>query len=181
MATPRRIFRIYTQAAIDAETIREFLQAKGESSGTIDLLCAKNAAKLLAKWGEEMHELCGVIDGSHDDPYIMESTQTYYWACLYSGVLGATWESLRFDELRHQAVTCGITSVPELRTAVDRLIATPEAKPEKLFLLWNVADHLYRQKTPAAEQWTVEQLMDADLHEMRRRPWMEPLLRMIAD
>ena len=182
MATPRRIFRIYSQAAIDAEVIREFQQAQGEKvSGTVNLLCQRDAAKLLAKWGEEMDELCGVLDGSHDDPYIMESTQTFYWGCLYSGVVGVTWDQLGFDALRHQAATCGISTVPELKTAVERLIATPDAKPEKLFLLWNVADHLYRAKTPADEQRSLEELMDYDLHEMRSRPWMAPLLKLITD
>jgi phosphoribosyl-ATP pyrophosphohydrolase len=181
MATPRRIFRIYAQAAIDAETIRDFLQAKGEKSGTVNLLCQRDAAKLRAKWGEEMHELCGVLDGSHDDSYLMESTQTFYWACLYAGVMGATWEDIGFGERLVQGATCGIGSIPELRTAVDRLVGTAEAKPEKLFLLWCVADNLYRRQTPAADQWSIEQLMEADFQEMKTRGWMAPLLTMIPD
>jgi phosphoribosyl-ATP pyrophosphohydrolase len=179
--TPRRIYRIYARAAADAETIRDFMQAQGQTSGTVNLLCQRNAAKLLAKWGEEMHELGGVLDGSHDDPYLMESTQTFYWASLYGAVQGITWEQLGFDQLRHQAGTCGISSVPELITAVDRLLAVPDAPPAKLFLLWNVADHLYRQQTPADQQWSLEQLMEADFQDMRKRPWMAPVIEMVGE
>lgn len=182
MASPRRIFRIYAQAAIDAETIRDFQQAKGEPvSGTVNLLCKRDSAKLLARWGEEMLELCGVLDGTHDDSYLMEATQTYYWASLHAAVLGATWETLRFDDLVRQGATCGINSVPELRTAVGRLLATPEAKAEKPFLLWCVADYLYRLQTPADKQWSLDQLMEADFQEMKKRPWMAPLLGMIGE
>lgn len=182
MASPRRIFRIYAQAAADAETIRDFQIATGETvSGTINLLCKRDPAKLLARWHEEMLELCGVLDGSHEDSFLMEATQTYYWGSLYSAVRGATWEDLRFAENRHQAATCGISSVPELRAAVERLMTAPEAKPEKLFLLWNVADHLYRQKTPADDQWSLETLMEADLQDMKKRSWMAPLLGMIPE
>ncbi len=182
MASPRRIFRIYAQAATDAEVIRDFQQAMGkEVSGTVTLLCKRDPAKLLARWHEEMLELCGVLDGSHDDSFLMEATQTFYWASLYSAVSGATWEDLRFAEVRQQAAACGISSVPELRGALERLIAAPDIKPEKLFLLWNVADHLYRQKTPATDQWSLETLMEADLQEMKKREWMAPLLGMIAE
>lgn len=182
MTSPRRIFRIYAQAAIDAETIRDFQLAKGEPvSGTVNLLCKRDPAKLLSRWGEEMAELCGVLDGSHDDSYLMEATQTWYWGSLHAAVCGATWETLRFDELRQQAVSCGIGTIPELRAAVERLLAAPEAKPEKPFLLWCVADHLYRRQTPADQQWSLEQLMEADLQEMKKRPWMEPLLKHIGE
>jgi hypothetical protein len=101
-----------------------------------------------------------VLDGSHDDSYLMESTQTFYWGSLYCAVRGANWETLGFEAARSQAPVCGISSVPELRAAVERLMATPDAKPEKVFLLWNVADCLYRQQTPAADQWSLEQLME---------------------
>ena len=182
MATPRRIFRIYAQAAADAETIRDFQLAKGEAvSGTVSLLCKRDPAKLLSRWREEMDELCGVLDGSHDDSYLMESTQTFYWGSLYCAVRGANWETLGFEAARSQAPVCGISSVPELRAAVERLMATPDAKPEKVFLLWNVADCLYRQQTPAADQWSLEQLMEADLQEMKKRPWMAPLLKLITE
>ena len=182
MSTPRRIFRIYAQAAADAETIRDFQLAQGEAvSGTIKLLCQRDPAKLLSRWREEMDELCGVLDGSHDDSYLMESTQTFYWGSLYCAVRGATWETLGFEAARSQAPVCGISSVPELRAAVERLMATPEAKPEKVFLLWNVADCLYRQQTPAAGQWSLEQLMEAELQERKKRPWMAPLLKLITE
>src|SRR3954463_2026208 len=132
MTSPRRIFRIYAQAAQDAEIIREFQQAQGEKvSGTVNLLCTRDAPKLLRKWGEEMLELCGVLDGSHDDPYIMESTQTFYWGSLFGAVRGARWDDLRFDETRRLAAVCGISTVEELRAASKRLAGLPpeQAKP----------------------------------------------------
>ena len=184
MATPRRIYRIYLQLARDAETVRDFQLAQGESpSSTVAALIAKDRAKLLARWGEEMAEQCGVLDGTHLDSYLMEATQTFYWASLYATSTDIAWEGLRFDELRRAASTAGISTVPELRAAVKRLVgmAPGAAKPEKLFLLWNVADHLYREKTPAADQWSLEELMEADLQDMMKRAYLAPILRTVSD
>jgi hypothetical protein len=184
MASPRRIYRIYARLAQSAAEIRDFLAAKGDQiPGTVQLLIENDRAKLLARWGEEMVELCGVLDGSHSDPYIMESTQTFYWASLFAATAATSWEMLRFDDNRRIAATCGIETVPELAAAAKRLIelGPDRAKPEKLFLVWNVADRLYRQQTPAENQWSLEQLMEADLQEMKKRAYLEPILREIAD
>lgn len=183
MTTPRRIFRIYHALGRDAETVRDFQQARGEKvSGTVNLLIAKDAGKLLRKWGEEMVELCGVLDGSHDDPYIMESTQTFYWGSLYAVVQGCDWETLGFEQMRREAAGCGISTVPELRAAVERLVAVgPAAKPGKLFLLWNVADGIYRRQTPADEQRSLAELMAYDLHEMSGRDYLKPIIERITD
>jgi len=99
MASPCRIFRIYAQLAVDAPVIADFLTAKGDKvPGTVSLLVKRDPLKLLARWQEEMHELCGVLDGSHEDSYLMEATQTWYWGSLFSVVQGATWEDLAFAE-----------------------------------------------------------------------------------
>ena len=103
MATPRRVFRIYHQLAANAAEIRDFVIAKGEKSGTLDLLVQGDRKKLLARWGEEMAELCGVLDGTHNDSYLMEATQTFYWGCLFAVSGGATWETIAFDAGRRQA------------------------------------------------------------------------------
>ncbi len=184
MATPRRIFRLYDRLKADAPLIAEFLSAKGDKiPGTVNLLLKGDAAKLLAKWGEEMHELCGVLDGSHDDPFTMESTQTYYWASLYAVTLDSHWEDLRFDEQFRAAATCGVSTIPELRTAVDRLVAlgAPAAKPEKLFLLWSVAFHLYEAKTPVEDRFTLEQICEIDLQDMKKRAYLEPVLAAVPE
>jgi phosphoribosyl-ATP pyrophosphohydrolase len=163
MATPRRIFRIYHALGADAETVRDFMLAKGEPvSTTVKNLCDKDADKLLRKWGDEMEEIAGVLDGTHEDPYILEATQTFYWASLYAIVKGLGWDDIGFDEGRRTAPTCGVDNLDELRSNVQRLVGMgPEvAKPSKLFLLWNVADAIYRRQTPAADRWTLEQIMD---------------------
>jgi phosphoribosyl-ATP pyrophosphohydrolase len=179
MATPKRIFDIYHRLGQDAELLRDFLSAKGDKvPGTVNLLCTKDAGKLLRKWGEEMHELCGVLDGSHDDPYAMEATQTWYWASLYAVVQGADWAALRMDEQRIAGGTCGIGSVPELKAQVDRLIALDpaQAKPEKLFLLWWAARFLYEGQTHRDDQISMDQLMEIDLQEMKTRAYLAPVL-----
>ena len=184
MATPRRIFRIYESLCTDAELVRDFQQAMGEKvSSTVTALITKDRAKLLAKWGDEMGELCGVLDGTHDDPYLMESTQTWYWACLYAVTGAATWDSLNWSEAPRLAATSGIDSVEELKAAVERLIGLgPEgAKPEKLFLLWLVADRIYRRITPLDKQWSIDQLMEADLQDMKKRAYLHPVLAAIKD
>jgi phosphoribosyl-ATP pyrophosphohydrolase len=183
MTTPRRIYRIYHALGRDCEMIRDFLHATGKRSGTLDLLCSKDAGKLLRKWGEEMAELCGVLDGSHDDPYIMEATQTYYWGSLYAVVQGLAWEDLDFDGQRRDAPATGITSVAELRPAVERLVGLgPEAaKPGKLFLLWNVADLIYRRQTPPDDQRSINELMAYDLHEMYSREYLKPIIDQVRD
>ncbi len=184
MATPRRIFRLYDRLKADAPLIAEFLAAKGEKiPGTVNLLLKGDAAKLLAKWAEEMEELCGVLDGSHDDPFTMESTQTFYWASLYAVTVGAHWEDLEFDDQFRTAATCGISTIPELRTAVARLLApgAPAAKPGKLFLLWSVAFHLYEAKTPVEDRFTLQQICEIDLQDMKKRPYLEPVLAAVPD
>lgn len=184
MTTPRRIFRIYHALGRDAETVRDFQLARGAKvSGTVNQLIAKDAGKLLAKWGEEMAELCGVLDGSHDDPYIMEATQTYYWGSLYAVVQGSDWESLGFEQVRREAMTCGIDDVPELRAAVTRLVGLgpAAAKPAKLFLLWNAADWIYRRQTPETEQRSLAELMAYDLHEMSGRDYLQPIISQVVD
>ncbi|MBA2481175.1 MAG: hypothetical protein H0V44_10980 [Planctomycetes bacterium] len=183
MATPRRIYRIYADLRASAPQLRDALAAKGEEiPGTVALLVTADAAKLLTRWGEEMDELCGVLDGSHLDPYIMESTQTFYWGSLFGAVKNASWEDLRFDDNRRLAATCGINTIAELKASAKRLAALgASAKPEKLFLLWNVADCIYRQQTKAENRWTLEQLMEADLQEMKKRPYLAPILERIVE
>ena len=62
------------------------------------------------------------------------------------------------------------------------LAAGPDAvKPEKLFLLWNVADGIYRRITPAEDQFTLEQVLECDFHEMTKREYLKPILALIAD
>ncbi len=179
MATPRRIYGIYLGLAQAADALSDFLSAKGEQpSSTVSLLVKRDRDLLLARWGEEMGELCGVLDGSHDDPYLMEATQCYYWASLYAASAGTSWAALDFEGQRRNAVTSGITSVPELSAASQRLVAlgSAQAKPEKLFLLWLVADRLYRMQTKPDQQWSLEQLMEADLQEMLKRPYLRPFI-----
>ncbi len=179
MATPRRIYGIYLSLAQSAATLSDFLSAKGERvSGTVGMLAKPDRALLLARWGEEMAELCGVLDGSHDDPYLMEATQCFYWASLYAASAGTAWSALDFEGQRHLAALSGIASVTELLAAAQRLVALGhgQAKPEKLFLLWLVADRIYRQQTVPEKQWSLEQLMEADLQEMRKRPYLQPFL-----
>lgn len=184
MATPRRIYRIYHALGQDAELVRDFHQAKGEKvPGTVNLLCTRDAGKLLRKWGDEMEEIAGVIEGTHDDPYILESVQTFYWASLYATVQGKAWEDIGFDLLKKELPAAGIVDLVELRTNVKRLVELgPEAaKPAKLFLLWLAADAIYRRSVPPADQWTVEQIMEADLQEMQKREYLKPILDHVRD
>ena len=179
MATPRRIYGIYLGLAQAADTLGDFLSAKGEQvSSTVTLLRQRDRDLLLRRWGEEMGELCGVLDGSHDDPYLMEATQCFYWASLYAASAGTSWTALDFEGQRRQAVVSGISSVTELLAACQRLVAlgAAQARPEKLFLLWLVADRLYRLQTAPDQQWSLEQLMEADLQEMRKRPYLRPFI-----
>lgn len=179
MASPKRIYSIYLALATDAETVRAFQEANGEKiSGTVNLLLSEDTVKPLQRWGEEMHELCGVLDGSHHDSYLMESTQTFYWASIYAAMRRVAWDDLHFEDNRRKAVTCGISNVVELRASVDRLVALgAAAKPEKCFLMWNVADNLYRLQTDKEDQWSIEQLMEADLQDMKKRSYLAPILR----
>jgi len=184
MATPRRIFRIYHRLHATAELVRDFAVAKGDGiPGTVERLIANDRAKLLLRYGEEMGELCGVLDGSHADSYLMEATQCWYWLSLYAVTGGAGWDDLAFTDAMRAAPICGISTIPELRAAVRRLVdlGPDAAKPAKLALLWAVGDHLYRAQTPAEKQWSIAQLMEADLQDMKKRPYLEPLLREITD
>lgn len=183
MATPRRIFGIYHYLGAHAEEIREFMQAVGTKSSTVDHLIAKDRVKLLSRFSEELIELCDVLDGTHKDPYIMEASQTWYWASLYAVACGAGWDDIGWKEAPLLAVQSGIASVADLRTTAERLpgLGPDQVRPTKLFVLWACADRLYRQITLADKVWTVEQIMEADLSEMRKRPYLAPVLRAVVD
>jgi hypothetical protein len=184
MASPCRIFRIYQSLHAHAAEVRDFMTAKGEPvPGTVALLLGGDRGKLLTRWGEEMEELCGVIEGTHSDSYLMEATQTFYWASLYATTGGATWESLDFDAVRRQAATSKLDLIPEIRASTRRLVqlGPEQAKPAKLFLVWNAADWIYRRQKPLEQQWTIEQLMEADLQDMKKRAYLEPILQEIAE
>lgn len=184
MATPRRIYSVYKKLCENATTVRDFQVAAGEKvSGTVGLLIANDRGKMLSRWGEEMVELTGVLTGEHDDPYILESMQAFYWACLYAVSGGVEWESLRFLDLRQQTVGCRIESSEELAVQAKRLVTLGPgvAKPEKLFLLWWVADSLYRAQTLPDNQWSVETIMETDLQEMKKRPYLAPILAMVPE
>ena len=180
MASPRRIFTIYKLLHDNAEEIRDFMVAKGEKvSGTVNMLIKKDRSKLLARFGDEMDELCGVLDGSHDDPYILEATQCFYWASLFAVTGGVDWADLNFDDLRITAKKTGIDNVPSLGEAVKRLISLPaeDVKPEKLFMLWMVADYIYRATVPAKDQFEMTTIMQADLADMEKREYLRPLIK----
>ncbi len=183
MATPRRIYRIYEKLARNAVEIREFVAAKGEKSGTLDLLVKGDRNKLLKRWGEEMAELCGVLDGSHDDSYLMEATQTFYWGSLFAVSGGVTWEQLGFEKVRRDSATAKMDDVPAVRAVVERILAldATAVKPEKLFLVWNAADWIYRRQTPEDKQWSLDQLMEADLQDMKKRWYLGPIIAEITD
>jgi phosphoribosyl-ATP pyrophosphohydrolase len=180
MASPRRIFTVYQLLFRNAAEIRDFQLAKGEPvSGTVQLLLSGDRDKLLRRWGEEMHEMCGVIGGTHDDPYILEATQCFYWGSLFAVSGGVDWEALGFGRLRTQIGQTGLDNVGDLSDTVERLVAlgAEAAKPAKCFLLWHVADRLYRDITPPGKQWSHEQMMDYDLADMKKRPYLAPLLK----
>lgn len=183
MASPRRIFSIYQRLHADAQEIRDFQVAKGEKvSGTVTMLLKGDAAKLLTRFGEEMHEIAGVLDGTHDDPYILESTQTFYWASLFAAVKGVTWDDIDFEAQRDAAAKARIEDGNGLLDAVDRLVALGEdGNPAKCFLLWWVADNMYRAQTPPEDQWSVETIMEADLSEMKTRSYLKPILDAVPE
>ncbi|MCS6970570.1 MAG: hypothetical protein RMM29_00010 [Planctomycetota bacterium] len=183
MTTPRRIFRIYEALARDAELVRDFQIARGEKvSGTVQLLVERDAERMLRRWGEEMQELADVLDGIHEDPYIVEASQTYYWACLYAVTQGCRWEDLGFELLPREAMSSGMTTTRELRGAVQRVVERGTAAPPvKLFVLWLVADVLYRRQTPPEAQRSLAEIMAYDLAQMRRRDYLHPLLAKITD
>ncbi len=181
MTSPQRIFTVYQRLLENAEEIRDFQVAQGDKvSGTINMLLKADRAKLLSRWGEEMDELCGVIEGTHDDPYIVEATQCFYWASLYAVTGGTTWDDIDFENIRLDQVDALAVETPSgLYQLVLRILEKGEGIPaQKLFLLWHAADRLYRQVTPPEKQWTVEQLMDYDLADMKKRTYLQPILAM---
>jgi phosphoribosyl-ATP pyrophosphohydrolase len=184
MASVKRIFNIYNKLHESAAEIRDFQLAKGEKvSGTVQLLIKGDAGKLLQRWGEEMHEVCGVLAGTHDDPYILEATQTFYWSSLYAAVKGVDWSGIDFQQQRDLAPRSNLDSVDLLLPQVDRLVELgPErAEPRKLVLLWCVADLLYRGQTSPDQQRSLEEIMEVDLQDMKKRPYLAPVLEAVPE
>ena len=88
-----------------------------------------------------------------------------------------------FERVRRESSTTKLDDVPAVRALVERIMGlTPEAvKPEKLFLVWNAADWIYRRKTPEDKQWSLEQLMEADLQDMKKRWYLGPIIAEVTD
>lgn len=180
MVAPGDVYEIYRRLAAEAATVRDFQVAAGQPvSGTVQLLLAGDRDKLLARWGEEIDELCGVLDGTHADPYIVEATQCFYWASLYGVTGGATRADIGFEDLPRRALDARLDDTRAIRSQAERLVALgPErVPPAKPFLLWAAADLVYRARTPRDRQRSVEDLMRYDLHDMRRRDYLRPIIR----
>ncbi len=184
MTSPKRIFCIYEYLCQYAEEVRDFQVAKGEKvSGTVNLMISKDREKLLQRWGEEMDEICGVLDGTHDDPYILEATQCFYWASLFSVTADYSWDDIAFYDLRRDLNKAAIEDPAGLTEAVQRLVAlgAEKVKPQKLFMLWLIADRIYRDVTPRDKQWSIDQIMDADLADMKKREYLGPVLKAVPE
>lgn len=182
MATPRRIFEVYRRLHAQAAALRDAQQATGgKVSGTVTLLLAGDRAKLLARWRDELQEMAEVVAGLHDDPYILESTQCYYWLCLYAVCSGASWDDLDWEGQRQAAARAQVLDLAQLLGHADRLVAMGDAaKPSKLAMLWWVVDGFYRSATLPEQQWTVDQLMEYDWQDMRKRDYLAPILAQVA-
>lgn len=188
MASAQRIYGIYAHLFEHANEVRDFQIAAGEKvSGTVELMLSGNREKMLRRWGEEMGELCGVIDGSHKDPYMMEATQCFYWASLFYTSGGVSWEDIDFDNTRLQVGQCNIDTPAKLNETVDKIVehgcsaGLEKISVTKLFLLWHVADRLYRESRPHEKQWTIEQMMEYDLTDMKKRAYLEPILKAVPE
>ena len=115
MASAERIFGIYEYLYAHAADVRDFQVAAGEKvSGTVNLMLGGNREKMLQRWGEEMGEMCGVIDGSHKDPYMMEATQCFYWGSLFYVMGGIGWADIDFNNIRLQVGQCNIETPAQL-------------------------------------------------------------------
>lgn len=181
MATPEQIYTVYALLAENAQTIKDFAVAKGEKvSGTVNLILKGDRKKLLTRWCEEMEELTGVLNGTHDDPYIMEATQCFYWGSLYAVTGGTDWQDLDSENLRQQAATERTLGDPNMvLTQALRLaeLEPEQVKPQKLFLLWWAMDNHYRHSDRFKETWPVEQIMEYDLQDMKKRDYLQPILK----
>ncbi len=184
MTSPKRIFSIYAYLCEHAEEVRDFQIANGEKvSGTVNLLIEKDREKLLRRFGEEMEEICGVLDGSHNDPYILEATQCYYWASLFTVTGGFGWDDIDFFNLRRDLDKAAIESPAALNETVNRLVAlgADAVKPQKLFMLWLIADRLYREIKLRDDQFSIDQIMAADLADMNKRTYLQPVLKAVPE
>ncbi len=178
MADAETLYEVCRELGRQAATIRDVEVAAGRPpSTTIEHLVAGDPAAALIRWGEEMYELTGVLNGTHDHPYIMEAAQVWHWACLHAVLHGAAWSELDVTACLLRAPTLRLDDTNRLLDVVDRLVALgAEAPPAKPFLLWFVAGYLYRQQTPHDRQWSQEQILEVDRQEMIKQAYMRPIL-----
>ncbi len=79
------------------------------------------------------------------------------------------------------AARAQVLDMAQLLGHADRLVALGDAaKPSKLAMLWWVVDGFYRSATKPDKQWTVEQLMEYDWQEMRKRDYLVPIVDQVA-
>jgi hypothetical protein len=169
-----RVYAIYRELARQAPAIRAAAEADGEAvSGTIQLLTNGDRAKPLARWAEEMAELEGVLDGSHDDPYALEATQCFYWASLYAALGGADWRAL--DPFARPALPG--TALAAAAQQVAAAGSSADASP--LFGLWLAAYRRYRATPRFAPHAELDAILAEDLAEMATRAYLRPILAAI--
>lgn len=181
--TPEQIYAVYEMMFKEAAQIRDFQIAQGEKvSGTVNMLLKGDRSKFLKRWADEMEEVAGVLDGSHDDPYTLESTQVFYWASLYAVSGGVSWSELDFEgAARMDSVSYGLDA-PGLLASQSKRVAEVDVESvpaRKLFAFWWAAHSIYRKTTPEDQQFTIAQLMAYEWHQFTQRSYLSPILKKI--
>ncbi|MGH2535192.1 MAG: phosphoribosyl-AMP cyclohydrolase [Thermomicrobiales bacterium] len=148
-----------------------------------DLATTSNTSKLLRsgsstleRIGDELAELAGVLDGSHthddrDADVVLEGSQLLYWIAVGAVARGFTWDDLRLD----RALATGADNVTAASCArlllaeAKRWRADQTTTPEEL----HAVTALVAQASRSADV-SPQRLIEADLADLRGRPYLSP-------
>jgi len=149
------------------------------ASATSARLRAPDDGTLPRRVADELRELAGVLDGTHrhHDPRsdaLLEGTQVLYWVLLVALRAGVTWDQLRPDRAlatREDSLAPG-TAARLLRAAAGRW-GTDTAHARDVAARCHATLALAAQACAAAGI-TPDELLAADLAELRARPYLAP-------
>ena len=147
----------YELLAAAADELLDFAVAKGTPRpAVLDLLAAGDPASALAAWAEAVTGLSRTLATGAGDPYLVASARILGGCCAHAVLRCAAWEELAVAEQYRRGPAAGMDDPGGLPELCERLVSLAEPPPAKLFLIWGIADAVYRKRTPVVKQRPVE-------------------------
>lgn len=156
-------------------------------SGTSKRLRSGDSAKLKARVVEEMHELKGVIEGTHfhegfEKDIILEGYEVWYWVASLTVAQHVSYDALQphlslaagFQRSTAQRETI-LKTIPALITTIQQ---TPVDKAQTIALCGEVLKFV--GFACALNQTPPDRLLERDIEEMRQKAYLSEYWRVVS-